>query len=66
MTKDSFEGVEWTVDEWQDAWSIRVGRVYACAGCGSMVMVTKGGIGVLEPTCCGKPMKIVENPDSVE
>jgi hypothetical protein len=63
MTKESFEGIEWTVDEWQNEWSIKVGRVYACTGCGSMVMVTKGGIGVLEPICCDKKMELVQKSD---
>jgi len=56
---------EWTVDEWTSAWSIHVGRAYRCEKCQTMVMVTKGGIGTLEPICCGEPMKLVEHPDTI-
>jgi len=56
---------EWTVDEWTLAWSIHVGRAYRCEKCQTMVMVTKGGIGTLEPICCGEPMKLVEHPDTI-
>ncbi len=65
MTKEGFSEAEWTVEEWKGAWTIRVGRAYACSECGSMVMVTKGGIGVLEPVCCGKQMSLVERPDDI-
>ncbi len=48
---------EWTVDQWEQAWTIHVGKAYSCLKCGNMIMVTKGGVGVLEPSCCGDPMK---------
>lgn len=48
---------EWDPAQWTRAWNIRVGVAYACGVCGSMVMVTKGGVGVLEPACCGEPMR---------
>jgi hypothetical protein len=54
---------EWSVEQWQKAWTVHVGRAYACDECGTMIMVTKGGTGVLEPQCCGKPMREVSNPD---
>lgn len=53
---DEYAG-EWDVDQWTHAWNIRVGVAYACGVCGSMVMVTRGGVGVLEPICCKQPMK---------
>ena len=40
---------EWTVDQWLKAYNISVGTVYRCEKCGAMIMVTKGGVGVLEP-----------------
>jgi hypothetical protein len=59
---DNFPGPEWSVEEWTEAWTIRVGKAYACLVCGNMVMVIKGGIGVMEPKCCGKEMREVERP----
>jgi desulfoferrodoxin-like iron-binding protein len=35
---------EWTVDQWEKAWTIHVGKAYCCCKCGNMVMVTKGGV----------------------
>lgn len=63
MSEDDFSQAEWTVDEWTEEWSIEVGKAYACDKCGSMVMVVKGGIGVLEPKCCETEMKLVERSD---
>lgn len=60
-----FSGSEWSVDEWTEEWTIHVGKTYHCTMCGTMVMVTKGGIGVMEPGCCGKPMVLVEKPDEI-
>jgi len=56
---------EWTTEEWLSAWTIHVGRAYRCEECGTMVMVTKGGVGTLEPVCCGEPMRLVEQPDTI-
>jgi len=56
---------EWHIDEWTGEWTIRVGKAYACSKCGSMVMVTKGGIGVMEPKCCKRDMKLVEQVDEI-
>jgi hypothetical protein len=66
MKKEHFSEAEWTISEWKEAWTIKVGQVYACSGCGAMVMVTKGGIGVLEPRCCGKEMSLVKKPDEIK
>jgi hypothetical protein len=56
---------EWHIDEWTDEWTISVGKAYACNKCGTMVMVTKGGIGVMEPKCCKRDMSLVENVDDI-
>ncbi|MFQ5329763.1 MAG: hypothetical protein ACE5D4_07230 [Thermodesulfobacteriota bacterium] len=62
---DKQSGPEWSADEWTDEWTIHVGRAYACEACGNMVMVTKGGVGVLEPLCCDGEMSEVEKPDEI-
>jgi hypothetical protein len=51
---------EWGLGEWEDALTIHVGTAYLCRQCQNIVMVTKGGIGVMELICCGKPMEKVE------
>ena len=56
---------EWSTEEWTRAWTINVGKAYVCEVCGTIVMVTKGGIGTLEPVCCEQPMKRVEKPDEM-
>jgi hypothetical protein len=53
------EDGEWTVEQWSKAWSIHVGRAYVCCKCSTMIMVTKGGVGNLEPVCCGQNMQPV-------
>ena len=62
---DDVQHPEWTTDEWTNAWTIHVGRAYSCEKCDTMIMVTKGGVGTLEPICCGQPMKLVEQPDTI-
>jgi hypothetical protein len=62
---ESLEYPEWTAEEWAAAWTIHVGKVYRCGKCETMIMVTKGGVGTLEPICCGEPMKLVEQPDTI-
>ena len=61
----SMEYPEWTACEWTSAWTIHVGRAYRCNVCGTMIMVTKGGIGNFVPICCDQPMELVEHPDSI-
>ncbi len=56
---------EWTPEEWMGAWTIHVGKAYRCDKCQTMVMVTKGGVGTLEPICCGEPMKLIAQPDTI-
>ena len=53
---------EWDAEQWTRAWTIRVGGAYTCDVCGSVVMVSKGGVGVLEPVCCNQPMRALEHP----
>ena len=48
---------EWSLDEWEKTLNINVGTPYACRTCGNLVMVTKGGVGVLDLVCCGNPME---------
>lgn len=62
---DGTEYPEWTTEEWTQAWTIHVGRAYRCAKCDTMIMVTKGGVGTLEPICCGEPMTLVAQPDTI-
>jgi hypothetical protein len=47
----------WDLSEWETALSIHVGTTYACRECGNLVMVTKGGVGVMDMVCCGKQME---------
>ncbi|HRU05486.1 MAG TPA: desulfoferrodoxin [Candidatus Brocadiia bacterium] len=42
--------------------TLKVGKAYACRACGNLVMVTRGGVGVLDLVCCGKPMEEVGQP----
>jgi hypothetical protein len=51
---------EWSREEWERAWKLSVGAAYGCGKCGSVIMITKGGVGTLEPSCCGEPMKLFE------
>ncbi len=48
---------EWTHEEWEQGWHLNVGSAYACSKCGNMIMITKGGVGTLEPYCCEQLMK---------
>ena len=50
---------EWNLSEWEQALTIHVGEAYACRKCGNVVMVTRGGVGVMELVCCGSPMERV-------
>jgi desulfoferrodoxin-like iron-binding protein len=53
------QGADWYLDDWERALTINVGEAYACRQCENLVMVTKGGIGVLDLVCCGIPMEKV-------
>jgi desulfoferrodoxin-like iron-binding protein len=51
---------EWDLAGWEGALTINVGTSYACKACGNLVMVTRGGVGVMELNCCGQPMQKVQ------
>jgi len=48
---------EWNLGEWEQALTIHVGEAYVCRKCGNAVIVTRGGVGVMDLACCGKPME---------
>ena len=50
---------EWNLGEWEEALTIHVGQAYACRRCDNLVMITRGGVGVVELACCGRPMEKV-------
>jgi hypothetical protein len=54
---------EWTAEQWRRAWNIQVGKAYSCRRCCTMIMVTKGGVGNLEPICCGRKMELISRDD---
>jgi desulfoferrodoxin-like iron-binding protein len=47
----------WNLGDWEKVLTIHVGAAYGCRKCGNLVMVTRGGIGTLELTCCREPME---------
>lgn len=47
---------EWDLGDWEKVLTINVGTAYACRECHNLVMITRGGIGLMQLTCCGKPM----------
>ena len=53
----------WSLGEWEKALTIHVGTAYACRKCGNLVMVTRGGVGVMQLKCCGNPMERVVVPE---
>lgn len=65
-TKTDIIGSEWSADEWTQKWTIHVGKAYRCSACGAIVMVTKGGLGLMEPKCCNKDMVIIEKTDGIK
>jgi len=50
---------EWNLGEWEQALTLRVGMTWVCRECGNVVMITRGGVGVMRLVCCGKPMERV-------
>ena len=48
---------EWNLGDWEKALTIRVGTAHVCRQCGNLVMVTRGGVGVMELRCCGHAME---------
>ena len=53
---------EWNLGDWEDDLTIEVGDAYLCRECGNLVMVTRGGVGIMELNCCGKLMEKVDLP----
>jgi desulfoferrodoxin-like iron-binding protein len=61
MTKQSGDQAgDWDLEEWEQALTIDVGAAYVCRHCGNVVMVTRGGVGVMELICCGTPMDRID------
>ncbi|MCY2929333.1 MAG: hypothetical protein NTV86_07520 [Planctomycetota bacterium] len=48
---------DWDLGDWEKALTIRVGTAHVCRHCGNLVMVTRGGVGVMELRCCGHVME---------
>ncbi len=48
---------EWNLAEWEQHLTIAVGTAYVCRTCGNLVMITRGGVGMMELICCGKAME---------
>lgn len=53
---------DWDLADWERALTIHVGTAYLCRSCENLVMVTRGGVGVLDLKCCGKTMNKVTLP----
>jgi hypothetical protein len=51
---------EWELNDWKKALTIHVGTAYCCRQCRNLVMITRGGVGVMELICCGRPMERIE------
>ena len=51
--------MRWDLGDWEDSLSIEVGSVYCCRVCENVAMVTKGGLGILQLSCCGQSVEIV-------
>ena len=54
---------DWNTGDWEKVLSIHVGTAHICRACQNLVMVTKGGLGVMELICCGRPMEKVSLAD---
>ena len=50
---------EWDLGDWENVLTINVGSVYVCRECQNLVMITKGGVGIMDLVCCGKQMERV-------
>lgn len=59
--EDYMHEPDWDLQDWENALSIHVGTAYACRECENLVMVTRGGVGVLDLRCCGKPMEKLQS-----
>lgn len=63
MAQEGSGDSSWELEEWEQALSIEVGAAYVCRTCGNVVMVTRGGVGVMELVCCGTLMERVNPPE---
>jgi hypothetical protein len=52
---------EWDLGDWEKVLTINVGVAYVCRECQNLVMITKGGVGIMNLVCCGKPMEKLSN-----
>jgi len=59
---NEFDAQNWDLAEWENVLSIHVGTAYGCRACGNLVMITRGGTGILDLRCCGKPMEKMALP----
>ena len=57
---------DWDLGEWEARLTIEVGAAYVCRKCQNLVMVTRGGVGVMELICCGEPMEKVAPKDATK
>ncbi len=62
MAAPANEQPDWELEEWQQALTINVGAAYVCHACGNVVMISRGGVGVMELKCCGEWMERVNAP----
>ena len=60
MSQNEDMAPDWDREEWEQALTIEVGTAYLCRACGNIVMVTRGGVGVMELICCGALMERIE------
>jgi desulfoferrodoxin-like iron-binding protein len=67
MTRKTDQPLDADLAGWEQALAIEVGTSYLCRTCGNVVMVTRGGVGVMELVCCGVPMeRITPRPAGTE
>ena len=57
---------DWDLGDWEQRLTIEVGTAYICRECKNLVMVTRGGVGVMELICCGKPMEKISPKEATE
>ena len=60
INENDVREARWDLGDWEEALTINVGSSYCCRICGNLVMVTRGGVGVLQLSCCEEAMQKVE------
>ena len=60
INENDLQQVAWELGDWEESLTINVGSAYCCRACGNLVMVTRGGLGVLQLNCCGEDMQRVQ------